>query len=52
MAENRAAQTKLMVIRQRLNHEWAKKKIDNGGKRDYSIIYELHEQRNEVRKQL
>jgi hypothetical protein len=52
MTQNRAAQTKLMIIRQRLNQEWAKKKPENGGKRDYSVIMELHEQRNLTRKQL
>jgi len=50
--QNRAIQTKLMVIRQRLNMEWAKKKPRNGGTRDYSIIFQLHEERNEAKKKL
>jgi len=52
MTQNRAVQTKLMIIRQRLNQEWAKKKPKNGGKRDYSVIYQLHEERNEARQKL
>jgi len=52
MPQNRAVQTKLMIIRDRLNMEWAKKKPRNGGERDYSIIFQLHEERNNLRTKL
>ena len=52
MVENTAVQTKLMIIRQRLNMEWAKRKPRHGGKRDYSIIFQLHEERNQLKSKL
>jgi hypothetical protein len=52
MTSNKAIQTKLMIIRDRLNMEWAKRKPRNGGKRDYSIIFQLQEETNQLRLKL